>query len=106
MSRRRAAAIALGLWLAAGAPASADGESDFLAGRSKACVNCSLPAASFKRKDLANADLTGANLAGAVFHRARLLRTKLDSANLTNANLNKTDLKGATLTKAKLEEAI
>ena len=63
MSRRRAAvAIAMSLWLTAGA--SADGESEFLAGRSKACVNCSLPAASFKRKDLANADLTGANLAG------------------------------------------
>src|SRR5436305_13361882 len=106
MSRRSAAiAIAMGFWLMAGAPAIADGESEFLAGRSKACVNCALPAASFKRKDLANADLTGANLAGAVFHRARLLRVKLDGANLSNANLNKTDLKGATLTRAKLEEA-
>ena len=48
---RAAAVIASGLWLLAGAPAVAEGESDFLAGRSKTCVNCSLPAAPLKRKD-------------------------------------------------------
>ena len=50
MSRRSAAiAIAMGFWLMAGAPAIADGESEFLAGRSKACVNCALPAASLTK---------------------------------------------------------
>src|SRR5215468_2589741 len=102
----RSAGLVLALVLTLAPDARAQGESDFLAGRSKTCANCSLAAAPLKRKDLSGVELTGANLAAAVLHRARLLRAKLAGADLTNANLNKTDLKGASLAHAKLAEAM
>jgi uncharacterized protein YjbI with pentapeptide repeats len=73
--------------------AHADETADFLAGRSRACVKCSLVAAQLKQKDLSGADLSGADLSHAVMHRAKLGGAKLNGADLTDANLNKTDLK-------------
>src|SRR5262245_33383213 len=99
------AVLALSLWLIP-ADAQAQPEKDFLAGKSKECARCSLPAAPLKRKDLNGVELSGANLTAAVMHRARLLRAKLTDADLTNANLNKTDIKGASFARAKLEEAM
>ena len=106
--RKLAAALALIVWLCLPTIGSrvAAAESDFLAGRSKACPNCALQNAPLKRKDLTGADLSGANLSGTVLHRARLARAKLTGTNLTNANLNKTDLKNASLVRAKLSGAM
>ena len=70
--------VALALSSTSGSSAGAEGEADFLAGRSKACLNCSLPNAALKRKDLTAVDLSGANLAGAVMHRAQALQQPLD----------------------------
>ena len=106
--RNLAATLALIVWLCLPAIGSrvAAAESDFLAGRSKACPNCVLQNASLKRKDLTGADLSGANLSGTVLHRARLARAKFTGTDLTNANLNKTDLKNASLVRAKLSGAM
>src|ERR1700759_740343 len=93
-----ASALALVLLPAA---ALAAGETEFLAGQTKACAKCALPKVSLKRRDLGGADLSGANLAGAVFHRSKLLGTNFAGADLTGTNLNKTDLKNAVLTNVK-----
>ena len=73
----------------------ADGEADFLAGKTKSCAACALEKAQLKRRDLAGVDLSGAKLARAVFHRSKLIGTNFAGADLGGANLNKTDLKNA-----------
>ena len=78
-----ASALALALLPAA---ALADGETEFLAGQTKACAKCALPKVSLKRRDLGGADLSGANLAGAVFHRSKLLGTNFAGAAPTGTN--------------------
>src|SRR5438067_5288163 len=88
-------ALTISLCVLAFTPARAEGESEFLAGHTKACRGCSLEGVSLKRRDFSGADLSGATLSLAVLHRARLPRTTLTGANLKNANLNKTDLKNA-----------
>jgi hypothetical protein len=46
--------------------ALADEAADFLAGRTRSCVDCALMNAPLKRKVLSGGDLSGANLADAV----------------------------------------
>src|ERR1700724_518540 len=90
------AALAIAAVLGLGVAGSrAEGEADFLAGKTKSCVKCMLEKAQLKRRDLAGVDLSGANLARAVFHRSRLIGTNFAGADLGGANLNKTDLKNA-----------
>src|SRR5262245_53674960 len=44
----------------------AEGEADFLAGKTKFCAGCALEKAQITRRDLAGVDLSGAKLMGAV----------------------------------------
>src|SRR6266540_3344520 len=80
--------------------AHAQNEQDFLAGRTKACPNCSLPAAPLKR-----ADLTGAKLQRSRLIRATFDGAKLKGALLTAARLDEASLRGADLSTANLVEA-
>lgn len=91
-------------------PAIPAGASDavvaFLAGKSKACVNCDLRGVDLRRHDLTGVDLSGADLGKANFHRAILRNAKFTGAKLEGADLNATDVSLADFSGADLEAAL